>query len=108
MSKNRKKQKIRVMRKMIELYCHEYKHCKQGICNECSKLLKYANKRITYCPYSEINQYCNTCKTHCYKPEMRDKICAVMRYSGPRMLLYHPIIAIEHLVSTIRFKRKQF
>jgi hypothetical protein len=29
---------------------------------------------------------------------MREKIRAVMRFSGPRMLLYHPITAIRHFL----------
>ena len=28
---------------------------------------------------------------------MRDKIREVMRFSGPRMILYHPIEAIIHM-----------
>lgn len=34
------------------------------------------------------------------------KIRAVMRFSGPRMLLYHPILAIWHLICSMREKRK--
>ena len=37
------------------------------------------------------------CPTHCYKPEMRERVRAVMRYSGPRMLREHPVLAIAHL-----------
>ena len=29
---------------------------------------------------------------------MREKIRAVMRYSGPRMIFHHPFAAIRHLV----------
>jgi hypothetical protein len=31
-------------------------------------------------------------------PLMRDDIRAVMRYAGPRMLLHHPILAVQHLI----------
>ena len=36
---------------------------------------------------------------------MRQKIGAVMRFSGPRMLLHHPFIAVKHLIQTKRQKR---
>ena len=36
----------------------------------------------------ETKTFCSNCKVHCYKPEMRKKIRAVMRFSGPRMIFY--------------------
>ena len=33
---------------------------------------------------------------------MRNKIREVMRYAGPRMLLFYPIDAIRHLISELR------
>ena len=30
--------------------------------------------------------------------EMREQIRQVMRFSGPRMLLYHPVLAVWHLI----------
>ena len=30
--------------------------------------------------------------------EVRQRMQSVMRYAGPRMLLYHPIAAIRHLM----------
>jgi len=39
---------------------------------------------------------------HCFKPVMRDKIKAVMRYSGPRMLRTHPILAMNHFIDRSR------
>jgi len=41
---------------------------------------------------------CARCAVHCYNPEMRRGICAVMRYSGPRMFFYHPVMALRHLL----------
>ena len=43
---------------------------------------------------------------HCYQPQMREQIRQVMRYSGPRMLLYHPVLAIWHLVCSNKEKKK--
>ena len=30
---------------------------------------------------------------------MRDKIREIMRYSGPRMLLYHPLLLVKHMLT---------
>ena len=37
---------------------------------------------------------------------MREKIARVMRFSGPKMVFYHPVIAFRHLAETKRQKRK--
>lgn len=42
---------------------------------------------------------CHKCSVHCYMPEMRERIKEVMRYSGPRMLLHHPVEAMIFLIN---------
>ena len=37
---------------------------------------------------------------------MRQKIRAVMRFSGPRMIFYHPVMAIRHLSESKMEKRR--
>ena len=54
----------------------------------------------------ETKTFCSNCKVHCYKPEMREKIRDVMRFSGPRMLFVHPVAAIRHVMETKREKRR--
>ena len=54
----------------------------------------------------ETKTFCSNCKVHCYKPEMREKIRDVMRFSGPRMLFVHPVAAIRHVMETNREKRR--
>ena len=48
----------------------------------------------------ENKTFCSNCKVHCYKPDMREQIRRVMRYSGPRMIKTHPILAIRHLIES--------
>jgi hypothetical protein len=48
----------------------------------------------------ETKTFCSNCNVHCYKPEMREKIREVMRFSDPRMIFYHPIMAIRHLIES--------
>ena len=101
----------RVVEEMIRLYCkHNHKdlqHNHNGMCEECYELAEYAKSRSEHCPFMETKTFCNNCKVHCYKPEMLAKIKTVMRYSGPRMLFHHPILAIWHLVCSIKEKKGQ-
>lgn len=54
----------------------------------------------------ETKTFCSNCNVHCYKPEMREKIRAVKRFAGPRMILYHPSAAIRHMVESRKEKRR--
>lgn len=93
---------------MIELYCRKQHHTNKGcLCEECQELVDYAQKRIELCPFMETKTFCNVCKVHCYKKDMRERIREVMRFSGPRMMIYHPVMAIRHVKGTIQEKRKK-
>lgn len=84
-----------IIEKMIRLYCRR----KEGnvvLCADCQELLQYAHARLDHCPFGNRKGSCRQCKVHCYKPAMRERIKAVMRYSGPRMLLYAPWETIRH------------
>lgn len=93
---------------MIQVYCRGHHGTgKKGLCPECAALEAYAHMRSDRCPFMETKTFCSNCKVHCYKPCMRQKIQAVMRYSGPRMLLYHPITTIRHVIVDFQEKKKQ-
>ena len=83
---------------MIALYCRKKHHTKTGLCPECAELEAYARMRSDKCPFMETKTFCSNCKVHCYKPVMREKIREVMRFSGPRMLFSHPVMAISHVI----------
>lgn len=85
---------------MIRIYCRKKHGTKKMLCPQCQALQDYAMGRSDKCPFMETKTFCSNCKVHCYKPEMRDKIRAVMRFSGPRMLLYHPVMALRHVIET--------
>lgn len=89
----------RTVAAMVRLYCRGNGHtsCADGLCPECHLLLDYAHKRLEHCKYGGEKPSCTRCPVHCYKSDMRRQICQVMRYSGPRMLLHDPVLAIEHL-----------
>jgi hypothetical protein len=82
---------------MIRLYCHKHHGTKDELCPECKELREYAMLRLSNCPFQEDKPTCANCLVHCYKPDMMAKITKVMRYSGPRLLFYHPLLALHHL-----------
>lgn len=84
---------------MIGMYCRGNNNASVGLCPDCAALLAYAQARLAACPFGENKKACGKCSVHCYKPDMREKIAKVMRYSGPRMLPAHPFLAIRHLLS---------
>lgn len=81
---------------MIRLYCRK-KEGNGTLCPQCRELLEYAQTRLSRCPFGDGKSTCRICIVHCYKPEMRERMRIVMRWAGPRMLLYHPVAAIRHL-----------
>ena len=91
---------------MIALYCRKKHGTRDGLCPDCAALADYARQRSDRCPFMERKAFCSNCSVHCYKPEMREKIRAVMRFSGPRMLFVHPSAAIRHVMETNREKRR--
>lgn len=91
---------------MIDLYCRKKHKTKNGVCIECQILKDYVELRLIKCPFNESKTFCSNCKIHCYNPEMRKKIKEVMRFSGPKMILHHPILAIRHVIETRKEKKK--
>lgn len=103
----RREQEKKAVSLMIGIYCRGNHGTKKGqLCDECRELDEYARMRSDKCPFMETKTFCSNCRVHCYKPEMREKIRQVMRYSGPRMLLHNPVMAIHHVVSTMTEKKK--
>lgn len=90
---------------MITLYCKKNHRTKNGLCSECNKLNEYAKMRSDKCPFMETKTFCSNCRVHCYKTDMREKIREVMRFSGPRMIFYHPVTATRHLIETKKEKK---
>jgi hypothetical protein len=88
---------------MISGYCRTH-HSRAELCRDCIALRDYALDRLRKCPLGEGKTTCAKCPVHCYRPEMREKIRVVMRYSGPRMLYRHPLMAIRHIFDGRRKK----
>lgn len=93
---------------MVHMLCkRRHARAQQGIrlhgspgalCPECAALLDYALRKVDACPFGAEKPACVRCTVYCYRPEMREKIRVVMRYSGPRMTFRHPYLAVMHLL----------
>ncbi len=86
----------RTIAAMVGLYCADLHGSHGEPCEPCSALRAYALERLRRCPFGAGKTTCARCPVHCYKPDMREQVRAVMRYAGPRMLLRHPILAALH------------
>jgi hypothetical protein len=92
---------LKTVKAMIRIYCEAH-HRSSVLCAKCAELSNYAEKRLANCPFQEHKGTCGKCIVHCYKPEMREKIIEVMRFSGPRMMFRHPFLATAHLIDERR------
>ena len=94
-----------VVTEMIALYCRK-NHGSSFLCPECAELAAYAARRSDCCPFMESKTFCSNCPVHCYRKDMRQRIRQVMRFSGPRMLFYHPVMALRHVIETKKEKKR--
>jgi len=84
--------------KMVHVYCKAHHETKRNqLCDECTEFLSYACKRLDKCPFQEEKPTCGKCLVHCYQPQMKEKAKIIMRYSGPRLILRSPGLALHHV-----------
>ena len=103
----RREPERRVISQMIALYCRKQHRgeqrdasafCGEPVCADCAELYAFAVRRTERCPHMATKTSCDKCSTHCYPPAMQERISAVMRFAGPRMLLHHPVAAVRHIL----------
>lgn len=92
----------RSLQAMVRVYCRAHHAAKDPLCPECQALCDYALNRLDRCPYGAAKTTCVNCPTHCYQPAMREQVKTVMRFAGPRMIFYHPILALFHALDGLR------
>lgn len=105
-AESKREREKRTVALMIQLYCRKKHGTKKTLCHESEVLLQYAMRRSDKCPFMETKTFCSNCPVHCYKPAMREKIREVMRFSGPRMIFYHPIMAVRHVTESKKEKKR--
>ncbi|WP_304164115.1 nitrous oxide-stimulated promoter family protein [Lonsdalea britannica] len=86
---------IRTVEQMIKLYAKS--HPVPDGDDRYTLLFRYAIKRLNKCYFGEEKPACKQCPIHCYQPAKREVMKLIMRWSGPRMLLHHPVLALQHL-----------
>ena len=101
----RLKREFNTIQTMVKLYCKDHHQADEtdgSICSDCKNLMEYAKTRLTRCPFQEHKPTCGKCTIHCYQPKMRNKVVEIMRYSGPKMILKNPVMAIQHLLDSFK------
>ncbi len=87
---------------MVNIYCREQHGAGSELCSGCNELLDYSKNRLERCRFQERKPTCANCPVHCYRPVMKEKVKDVMRYSGPRMVFRHPVLAVSHFLYGFR------
>lgn len=80
---------------MIRLYCRR-KFRTEQMPQQYADLLAYARRRLDMCRFGEGKGACRRCPVHCYAKEERELMRRIMRWCGPIMILYHPVITLRH------------
>jgi hypothetical protein len=91
----------RTIEAMVDIYCRR-EHGGPCRCAQCQELLDYSLARLRSCPFAPDKPTCAHCAVHCYRPDMRAEVRAVMRRAGPHMTYRHPILAFMHLLVDAR------
>ena len=106
--KRKRQKEIMLVSQMIKLYCHNNHTNQNGkeLCDECQELIEYACERSEKCRFMKNKTFCSNCRIQCYSPEMKKRIQKVMRYSGPRIIIYHPLLCLRHVITGAKEKRR--
>ncbi len=75
------KKDLKIIEKFTQVYCRYHHQPENQLCNECRDFLEYARTRREKCPY-DPKPKCKECPTHCYKPDYRQKMREIMKFSG--------------------------
>jgi len=95
----RRARELKTIEAMLRMYCRGHGHPKgEPLCTVCAELCEYATRRLERCVFGDAKPTCSNCVVHCYTAGMRERIRAVMRWAGPRMLLRHPILGVAHML----------
>ena len=103
----RREREKRTISQMVALYCAgnheaasrtETSFSGEAMCPDCKAIDDYCVLRTERCRSMDRKTNCEEWGNHCYAPAERERIRAVMRYAGPRMLWHHPAAALRHLL----------
>ena len=96
------------IRHMVEIYCRGHRHFASGICVNRTSSLLYSYDRIEKCPFNcSQKPACGLCRTNCFTAKRYRQFRQIMRYAGPRMMLYHPYLTMVHIWDAVRGKSRE-
>jgi hypothetical protein len=98
---NKTEQEKETLKLMIKLYC-KHKLKTDTLPQAYQELTDYACLRLERCRWGDQKPNCHQCKVHCYSPDRREQVREVMKWAGPRMILYAPWKAVKYLINSIR------
>jgi hypothetical protein len=75
-----------------------------ALCPHCYEMVKMAEKHVSGCPHMAYKTFCHSCPKPCYPKAHLEKIRPMMRYSGPRLMLRHPVIAFKYFHGVMKAK----
>ena len=96
---------IKTLEIMVKMYCKKVHKSVSTPCEMCQTCLEYALSRVKNCPRKSYRGLCKGCTIHCFKDEYREEIKKIMRFSGPRMMVKHPILALWHILDGVKIKK---
>lgn len=100
-------EECKTIEEMIKIYCRGNKHKHTDrMCKQCGIMLEYSKDKLYKCKYADAKPTCRKCPVHCYSKEKRLMIKQIMRYSGPFMILYHPLLAFKYILKDFRRHRR--
>jgi len=105
MKEDRIEREKRTVGIMVDIYCRHHLGL-SGVEGQWKELLAYAHARLDGCRFADRKPVCKDCPIHCYSPAMREKIRSVMRWSGPRMVIYAPKELLRHLLDKLLWRKR--
>jgi hypothetical protein len=94
---NKANRELKTIELMINMYCRDNHNQENAPCAKCQEIYIYSCEKIRNCKLGSKKTTCAKCSIHCFKPGSRDAIRRIMRYSGPKMIFKHPVLAVCHL-----------
>ncbi len=98
---NRIDQEKDTLQKMVTLYCRHRLKVKY-IPESYEQLIAYAFRQLERCRWGAKKPNCHQCKVHCYAPDKRRQVREIMKWAGPRMIIYAPMKAMRYLINSMR------
>lgn len=77
------------------------------LCEDCRDLLLIGWRHTNHCPRMAEKTFCHHCPKPCYRKNDEERIKAVMRQSGRRLLWTHPLLSIRQLRYVWQAKHRQ-